>query len=138
MNPTPIHTADAPEAIGSYSQAVTVGDFVFCSGQIALDPKTMEMVGETEKIVYNYFGTYVGDNSKKPIGWYKTRYSLKTDKHILGPIKEGKERYGGFIPDRINDIILHGSGTAEQKYKLLNRMFRDLIKLKKEYKGAKK
>ncbi len=39
-----ISTAAAPAAIGPYSQAVQVGSFVFCSGQIPLDPKTMEIV----------------------------------------------------------------------------------------------
>ena len=42
-----IKTTDAPEAIGPYSQAVTAGDLVFCSGQIPLDPATMTLVGET-------------------------------------------------------------------------------------------
>jgi 2-iminobutanoate/2-iminopropanoate deaminase len=39
-----IETADAPRAIGPYSQAVVAGDLVFCSGQIGLDPATMELV----------------------------------------------------------------------------------------------
>ncbi|MGB5245551.1 MAG: RidA family protein [Woeseia sp.] len=39
-----IHSDDAPAAIGSYSQAIAVGNLVFMSGQIPLDPKTMEMV----------------------------------------------------------------------------------------------
>ncbi|MCC6301697.1 MAG: RidA family protein [Gammaproteobacteria bacterium] len=39
-----IHTDDAPGAIGTYSQAVRVGDAVYLSGQIPLDPVTMEMV----------------------------------------------------------------------------------------------
>ena len=39
------HTDAAPAAIGPYSQAVKVGGMLFCSGQIPLDPKTMEMVG---------------------------------------------------------------------------------------------
>ena len=39
-----ISTAAAPAAIGPYSQAVQVGSFVFCSGQIPLDPTTMEIV----------------------------------------------------------------------------------------------
>lgn len=39
-----ISTAAAPAAIGPYSQAVQVGDFLFCSGQIPLDPVTMEIV----------------------------------------------------------------------------------------------
>ena len=36
-----ITTPEAPAAIGTYSQAVRAGDFVFLSGQIPLDPKAM-------------------------------------------------------------------------------------------------
>ena len=39
-----IHTDHAPQAIGTYSQAVNHQGLVFVSGQIPLDPKTMEMV----------------------------------------------------------------------------------------------
>lgn len=39
-----IQTVDAPAAIGPYSQGVAVGNFVFTSGQIPLDPKTAEVV----------------------------------------------------------------------------------------------
>lgn len=35
-----INTTDAPAPVGPYSQAVEAGGFVFCSGQIAIDPKT--------------------------------------------------------------------------------------------------
>ena len=42
----PINTPNAPKAIGPYSQAVKSGSLVFISGQIPLDPKTMELVGE--------------------------------------------------------------------------------------------
>ena len=42
-----IKTPQAPEAIGPYSQAVSTGSLVFCSGQIPLDPATMTLVGET-------------------------------------------------------------------------------------------
>ena len=41
-----INTPSAPKAIGPYSQAVKSGSLVFISGQIPLDPKTMELVGE--------------------------------------------------------------------------------------------
>ncbi|GAA5520155.1 RidA family protein [Aliifodinibius salicampi] len=41
-----IHTADAPDAIGPYSQAVVHNDIVYCSGQIGLDPESMEFVGD--------------------------------------------------------------------------------------------
>ncbi|RMD79550.1 MAG: RidA family protein [Gammaproteobacteria bacterium] len=39
-----IHTDRAPAAIGTYSQAVRVGEVVYLSGQIPLDPATMELV----------------------------------------------------------------------------------------------
>src|SRR5262245_6563119 len=39
-----IQTSRAPKAIGPYSQAVRAGDTVYLSGQIALDPETMQMV----------------------------------------------------------------------------------------------
>ncbi len=42
-----IATANAPQAIGPYSQAIVCGDFLFTSGQIALCPKTGEVVGAT-------------------------------------------------------------------------------------------
>ncbi len=38
-----LHTDSAPKAIGPYSQAVKVGSFLFCSGQISIDPKTQEV-----------------------------------------------------------------------------------------------
>lgn len=40
-----IHTDQAPAAIGTYSQATVSGQLVFLSGQIPLDPVTMELVG---------------------------------------------------------------------------------------------
>ncbi|HLD84163.1 MAG TPA: RidA family protein [Coxiellaceae bacterium] len=39
-----IHTSHAPEAIGTYSQAVCAGNLVYISGQIPLDPKTMTLI----------------------------------------------------------------------------------------------
>ena len=44
MSKLAIHSAGAPAAIGTYSQAIRSGDFVFLSGQIPLDPMTMEFV----------------------------------------------------------------------------------------------
>lgn len=43
MSKTIIDTDQAPSAIGTYSQAVKVGDTVYISGQIPLDPATMEL-----------------------------------------------------------------------------------------------
>ena len=54
---TPIQTRDAPEAIGTYSQAVRAADTVYLSGQIGLDPATMQMAegidGQTHRVFRN-------------------------------------------------------------------------------------
>ena len=44
MKKTIIHSEHAPKAIGTYSQAIRCGDTVYLSGQIGLDPATMQMV----------------------------------------------------------------------------------------------
>jgi 2-iminobutanoate/2-iminopropanoate deaminase len=46
MQRTQISTNQAPAAIGPYSQAIRCGQFVYASGQIALDPTSGELVGE--------------------------------------------------------------------------------------------
>ena len=56
--PSPVHTDDAPAAIGPYSQAVVSGGFVFTAGQIALDPSTMQIVPggvaeQTDRVMHN-------------------------------------------------------------------------------------
>ena len=51
----PISTPDAPAAIGTYSQAVRAGDTVYLSGQIPLDPKTMQLVEGFENQVKRVF-----------------------------------------------------------------------------------
>jgi reactive intermediate/imine deaminase len=54
-----IETNRAPAAIGPYCQAVVAGDWVYCSGQLALDPDEAQMVGggdiatETEQVLKN-------------------------------------------------------------------------------------
>ena len=42
-----ISSSDAPAAIGPYSQAIKVGNMLYCSGQIAINPKTGELVNES-------------------------------------------------------------------------------------------
>ncbi len=53
-----ISTKKAPNAIGPYSQAIKAGGFVFCSGQIAIDPTTNEfkpgtIIEETTRVIEN-------------------------------------------------------------------------------------
>ncbi len=53
-----IHTAEAPAAIGPYSQAIRVGNMVFTSGQVAIDPATGQLVSggiedQTHRVLKN-------------------------------------------------------------------------------------
>ena len=52
-----IHTKDAPAAIGTYSQAVRAGDTVYLSGQIGLDPASMQLAegveAQTHRVLRN-------------------------------------------------------------------------------------
>lgn len=53
-----IYTQDAPEPIGPYSQAILVGNTLYCSGQIPVDPKTGQLVDanvtiQTQKCIEN-------------------------------------------------------------------------------------
>ncbi len=67
-----IETKSAPNPVGPYSQAVLVENWLYCSGQIALDPETSEMVGngnieeETRQVLKNLIAVVNaagGDNS---------------------------------------------------------------------------
>lgn len=58
MNHKIVSTAEAPRAIGPYSQAVEIDGFLFCSGQIALDPATGQLIAgdvrtQTERVLAN-------------------------------------------------------------------------------------
>ena len=56
MSSQTIHTERAPQAIGTYSQAVRVGDTVYLSGQVPLDPASMQMVaGDIEAQIRRVF-----------------------------------------------------------------------------------
>jgi len=56
-----IATSEAPKAVGPYSQAVAVGNFLFCAGQIPLDPATGELIegdvtAQTDRVLQNVAG----------------------------------------------------------------------------------
>ncbi|HET7293150.1 MAG TPA: RidA family protein [Vicinamibacteria bacterium] len=60
-----IETKDAPKPIGPYSQGVISGGLLFCSGQIALDPATGEVVGsdvaaQTDRVLQNLLAVLKG------------------------------------------------------------------------------
>ena len=58
MEKKQVQTTQAPSAIGPYSQAIRIGDFLYTSGQIALNPENMEMMSgaieeETQWVLKN-------------------------------------------------------------------------------------
>ncbi len=58
MRREPVKTSNAPAALGPYSQAIKVGEFVYTSGQVAIDPATGEFIGgdiaeQTERVLKN-------------------------------------------------------------------------------------
>ncbi|TCS72679.1 reactive intermediate/imine deaminase [Sulfuritortus calidifontis] len=55
MSKTIVKTDQAPAAIGTYSQAVQAGNTVYLSGQIGLDPATMQMVDGIEAQIHRVF-----------------------------------------------------------------------------------
>jgi reactive intermediate/imine deaminase len=55
MTKEPIETKKAPQAIGTYSQAIRTGDTVYLSGQIGLDPETMQMAEGIEAQTHRVF-----------------------------------------------------------------------------------
>lgn len=89
-----IQTKNAPAAIGPYSQAVQVGDLLFVSGQIPLDPKTGELVkgsiaDETRRVLENLkaileaAGSGFGDVVKTTI-FLKDMNSFSTVNEVYG------------------------------------------------------
>ncbi|CAE79629.1 RidA family protein [Bdellovibrio bacteriovorus] len=64
-----IHTDNAPKAVGPYSQAIQIGDMLFCSGQISIDPKTNEVFTgdiktQTEMVLKNIEAVLAAANMK--------------------------------------------------------------------------
>lgn len=93
-----INTQDAPEAIGPYSQAAIANGFVFCSGQVPIDPSTGELVGgsigdQTRRCVANLEAVLAAAGSGLD-RIVKTTIFV-TD---MGNFAEVNEAYGSFFP----------------------------------------
>jgi 2-iminobutanoate/2-iminopropanoate deaminase len=62
-----IQTTNAPKAVGPYSQAIVSNGFIFCSGQIGLDPKTNDLVEgleeQTHQVLKNLSEVLKAENS---------------------------------------------------------------------------
>jgi len=92
-----VHTDNAPKAIGPYSQAIKANGFVFASGQIPLDPATMQIVEggireQTERVMKNLDAVLQAAGSSLE-GVVKTTVFLKD----LTDFVEMNEVYGSFF-----------------------------------------
>ncbi len=99
-----VATNNAPQAIGPYSQAIITGNLVFCSGQIPLDPATMEIVGEsiteqTNRVFQNLSGLLeaAGSNLGQVV---KTTVYLKDMSDFAAMNEEYARHFGDHRPAR--------------------------------------
>jgi len=99
-----VATSNAPRAIGPYSQAVITGNLVFCSGQIPLDPETMEIVGDTiteqtNRVFMNLAGVLeaAGSGLQKVV---KTTVYLKDMSEFAAMNEEYARHFGDHRPAR--------------------------------------
>ncbi len=96
-----VHTERAPKAIGPYSQAiVAMGDWVFCSGQIPIDPASGQLVGaedvraQTERVLENLKAVLEAAGARL-IDVVTTTVYLKD----LGDFQAMNEVYGRYFPE---------------------------------------
>ncbi len=99
-----VKTADAPQAIGPYSQGIVANGFVFCSGQIPLDPETGEIVGDTiqsqtEQSLKNLFEV-LKEAGSSPGRVVKTTVLLQNIEDFGEMNKVYERMFGGFKPAR--------------------------------------
>ena len=94
-----ISTTKAPAAIGPYSQAIKIGNFLYTSGQISLDAETMEMVTgsieiETEKVLQNLEAILMEDG-------LNLNHVIKTTVYLsdLGDFSKMNQVYESFFSD---------------------------------------
>lgn len=100
-----ISTDEAPAVIGPYSQAIQAGNLLFCSGQIALDPKSGEVVGgddagaQTKQVLDNLDAVLHEGGA----GWHsvvKTTIYLKDMGDFAAVNEVYGERFGADAPAR--------------------------------------
>ena len=93
-----VSTADAPQAIGPYSQAIAIGDLVFCSGQIPLTPQGIVVEGDittqTRQVLTNL--KYVLASASSSLERVVKTTVFLAD---LGEFKAMNDVYTEFFPD---------------------------------------
>jgi len=104
-------TPQAPKPIGPYSQAVISGGFLFASGQIALEPETMELVpgdvaAQTERVMQNLMAV-LREAKMGPDNVVKTTVYL-TDMADFPKMNEVYGRYLGKEPPARSTVAVAG------------------------------
>ena len=104
MKPQILHSDNAPQPIGPYSQAIECNGLVFLSGQIAIDPKTGEMTGanvsEQTRRIFQNIRALLADLS------LDMGFVVKTTVFLTGMASFGsfnsiyEEEFGGWKPAR--------------------------------------
>jgi len=94
-----VATGAAPKAVGPYSQAVKCGGFLFCSGQIPLDPGTGKLVDggireQTERVLRNLEAVLAAGNARMGTVVKTTVYLLD-----MGEFQAMNEVYKSFFPE---------------------------------------
>jgi 2-iminobutanoate/2-iminopropanoate deaminase len=94
-----VKTDDAPQAIGTYSQAIKANGFVFLSGQTALNPRTGQMVGQdiktqTKRVMDNI--TAVLEAAGSSLGKVVKCSVFLKDMNDFGPMNE---EYGSYFKE---------------------------------------
>ena len=102
---------DAPRPIGPYSQAVISGGFLFCSGQVALDPKTNEIIegdvaAQTEQVMKNLLAV-LKEAKMGPGNVVKTTVYLR-DMADFAKMNEVYARYLGKEPPARSTVAVLG------------------------------
>jgi 2-iminobutanoate/2-iminopropanoate deaminase len=94
-----VSTADAPQAIGPYSQAIAIGDLVFCSGQIPLTPQGIVVEGDittqTRQVLTNL--KYVLASASSSLEQVVKTTIFLAD---MGEFKAMNDVYSEFFPDK--------------------------------------
>jgi len=106
-----VSTSAAPQPIGPYSQGVISGGFLFCSGQIALDPQTGELVqgdvaAQTERVLQNLIAV-LREAKMGPENVVKATVYL-TDMADFPKMNEVYERFLGAKPPARTTIAAAG------------------------------
>ena len=106
-----ITSQDAPKPIGPYTQGVISGGFLFCSGQVALDPKTNELVPgdvavQTEQVMKNLLAV-LKEAKMGPENVVKTTVYLR-DMADFAKMNEVYARYLGKEPPARSTVAVVG------------------------------